>query len=92
MSTLREEQGKLTPQPAAPGDCSVGIIETLQFAAPLQHSVVCSCREQGAWGRLRQPVRHQEAAEDWRGEAHSAAPSPTELRGARGPCHILPEL
>ena len=37
MSTLREEQGKSTRQPAAPGDCSEGIIETLQFASPLQH-------------------------------------------------------
>ena len=45
VSTLREEQGKLTPQPAAPGDCSVGIIETLQFAAPLQHSEECRAAE-----------------------------------------------
>ena len=29
-----EKEGKLTLQPAASGDSSVGIIETLQFAAP----------------------------------------------------------
>ena len=64
MSTLREEPGKLTRQPAEPRDCSEGIIETLQFAAPLQHQPPTVCIEYRAAELRAGGVEEAEAASE----------------------------